>query len=193
VSTTSPTDARRLLRPGHAGPLALLIALAACQSPSPTPSADNATTSPAGSVAAVTASPSPSASGSGSGDPEGVETSVFDLRPGDCFSSGETAIVSVSVVDCDQPHVYEAFAVFDHEAGPDDEYPGDQAIGEDANSACRPPFEEYVGIAYEDSIWYITSIPPSEETWAEGDREIVCTLTNEQETEVTGSAEGSGE
>jgi Septum formation len=193
MSTTSPTDPWRLLRPTRTGLLALLIALAACQSASPTPSADNASTSPIGSVAAGTASASPSASASGSGDPQGVETSIFDLRPGDCFSSGETAIVSVFVVDCSEQHVYEAFAVFDHDAGPDDEYPGDQAIGEYANSACQPPFEEYVGIAYEDSIWYITSIPPSEETWAEGDREIVCTLTNEQETEVTGSAEGSGE
>jgi hypothetical protein len=189
MSTKRPT---RLRRRGRAGLLAFLV-LAACQSASPTPSADDPPESPLGSAVTATESASPIASASGSGDVEGVETSVFDLRPGDCFSSGETAIVSVLVVDCDQRHVYEAFAVFDHEAGPDDDYPGDDAIGEYANTACQPPFEEYVGIAYEDSIWYITSIPPSEETWAEGDREIVCTLTNEQETEVTGSAAGSGE
>ena len=45
-----------------------------------------------------------------------------------------------------------------------------------ADDACRTPFEEFVGTDYQSSIWYITSVTPSEETWAEGDREIICTL-----------------
>ena len=60
-----------------------------------------------------------------------------------------------------------------------------------ADEACRPAFEDYVGVAYDDSEWFGTFINPSEETWAEGDREIVCVLHTEDETEVTGSAEGS--
>ncbi len=66
-----------------------------------------------------------------------------------------------------------------------------------ADTECRSPFEEYVDRDYETSIWYITSLTPSAETWTEGDREVVCTLNQQDADEepitVTGSAEGSGD
>ena len=87
--------------------------------------------------------------------------------------------------------------MLDHEAGEADPYPGDDAMLEYANTACQPPFQEFVGIEYEASIWYIRSVLPSEETWAEGDRELVCTVhqqdADSEPIAVTGSAEGSGE
>ena len=175
--------------------IAVVIALAGCQSASDdvTPSvadrsvAPSATTQPSGSEA--------SASPSDAGEP--VETSVFDLEAGDCFSAESDSIESVLVVDCDQSHTYEAFFVLDHEAGPDEEYPGDEAMLTYADDACQPPFEEFVGTDYESSIWYITSVTPSAETWAEGDREIICTLDQQdadgEPIEVTGTAEGTAE
>ena len=127
----------------------------------------------------------------------GEETSVFDLEVGDCFSADSDEVATVLIVDCDQPHTYEAYFVFDHQAGPGDAYPGDQEILEFADGECRPPFEEFVGKDYESSIWYITSIPPSADTWEAGDREIICTLNQEdaggEAIEVTGSAEGTAE
>jgi hypothetical protein len=169
--------------------------VAGCQSTS-----DDETPSAAATSAAASPSSEASAaeSASASATSEGEETSVFELEVGDCFSadSGDT-INTVLVVDCEQPHTYEAFFVFDHDAGPDEEFPGDDAILEYADTACRPPFEEFVEKDYENSIWYITSVTPSAETWATGDREIVCTLdqqdANDEPIEVTGSAEGSGE
>lgn len=127
----------------------------------------------------------------------GEETSVFDLEAGDCFSAESDQLDTVLVVDCAQPHEYEAFHVFDHEAGADEPYPGDTALFDYADTECQPPFEEFVGHDYQTSIWYITSLTPSEETWADGDREIVCTLNQQDEDaepiSVTGSAEGSAE
>lgn len=144
---------------------------------------------PAGSDGAS----SPGASAS----PPGEMTSVFDLERGDCFSVDREQIDAVPVVDCAEPHEYEAFAVFDHTAGDGEPYPGNRELVDYADGECRAPFEEFVGIDYGSSIWLITSLTPSAETWADGDREIVCTLTQEDDDgepiEVTGSAEGSAE
>ena len=127
----------------------------------------------------------------------GEETSVFDLEVGDCFSAESDQLDTVLVVDCAQPHEYEVFHVFDHPAGADEPYPGDDTLLDFADTECQPPFEDFVGHDYQTSIWYITSVTPSEETWADGDREIVCTLNqqddNAEPISVTGSAEGAAE
>ena len=107
-------------------------------------------------------------------------------------STSEESIESVLVVDCESPHTYETYHVFDHEAGSDEPYPGDEEILEYADGECRGPFADFVGLDYESSIYFITSVTPSDETWTEGDREILCTLGLEDDSEVTGSAEGSG-
>ena len=160
----------------------------------PTPSAvasGSEAVSPSASAVESEVAASPTAA------PTGEETSVFDLEVGDCFSVDSDQFDTVVVVDCEQPHEYEAFQVFDHPAGPDEAYPGDDTLFEFADTECQPPFEEYVGHDYQTSIWYITSITPSEDTWADGDREIVCTLNQQDENDepitVTGSAEGSAE
>ena len=174
----------------------VVMGLAACQSASDdaSPSAADALVTPSSSASLE---PSADASPSASESNEGEETSVFELEVGDCFSAENDAVESVLVVDCEQPHTYEAFFLFDHQAGPDEEYPGDQEILEFADSECRPPFEEFVGKDYESSIWYITSVTPSAETWDGGDREIICTLDQQdadgEAIEVTGSAEGTAE
>ena len=172
------------------------IALAACQSGdddlTPSPAEPSATAS---SSASTEASTEPSASPTDAG--EGEETSVFDLEVGDCFNAESDTIETVLVVDCEQSHTYEAFFLFDHEAGPDAAYPGDEEILEYADTECQPTFEEFVGMDYESSIWYITSVTPSAETWAAGDREVICTLHQQdadgEAIEVSGSAEGAAE
>ena len=169
-----------------------LLSLAGCDDA--TPSATEPSLTPS---SATSAEPSVEASASPTEAGEGVATSVFELEVGDCFSADSDEIESVLVVDCQQSHAYEAFFIFDHQAGPDEEYPGDQEILEFADSECRPPFEEFVGTDYRTSIWYITAVTPSAETWAAGDREIICTLdqpdADGEAIEVIGSAEGTAE
>jgi hypothetical protein len=123
----------------------------------------------------------------------GVETSIFEIEAGDCFTiAGLDEIETVDVVPCDEPHVYEAFAVVEHPAGDDEPYPGEDETLEYSDAACRDEFEGYVGTSYDDSDLVITSVYPSSATWSLGDRAITCALRAEDERELTDSARGSG-
>jgi hypothetical protein len=127
-----------------------------------------------------------------SGDSE----SVFDLRPGDCFDDpvedGDFAeeAETLPMVDCDDPHDNEAYALYDMEGGA---FPAQAAIDDEAISKCVPLFEDYVGSSYETSrldIWWIF---PTEEGWSEGDREVACVLYDLDLNKLTGSMANSGE
>jgi hypothetical protein len=143
---------------------------------------------PVASAPIVTPVPS---TGGGTG---GVMTSVFDLVTGNCFGTSEGPLSTVLVVDCGQPHVYEVFALVTHEGDESAAYPGDDAMSEYGDTACQVPFESYVGRDYATSAYWITTISPSVDTWAQGDREIVCTLRMGSDGEVvSGSAQGSGD
>jgi hypothetical protein len=188
----SPNPDQSFVRAGLL--LVVAVVLGACQTATedPSPTATSSGGASIGPSAPASASPTGS-----TGTGAGVETSVFDLEVGDCFSVESDELTTVVVVACEESHEYEAFALLDHEAAAADPYPGDEAMLEYANTACQPPFQAYVGREYETSIWYITSVFPSEETWAAGDREFVCTL-NQQDADsepiaVDGSAEDSGE
>ncbi len=180
--------------------LAVLV-LAACQSASedstvtPTPSVSAAERATASATEATASPDDDDDDDDDGGDDIGEETSVFELETGDCFSADADVVESVTVVDCEDPHTYEVFGVFDHEADDDEPYPGDDAILEYADTRCQPLFEDYVAADYQTSIYWITSVTPSTETWDEGDdREIVCALKlGEEGEETTGSAEGTGE
>ena len=194
------TRVHRTVRLAAVGAVAVIAV--ACQSgdetsPAATSAASTATT-PAASASlglpssSATASADAASTPSGSTPAQGDETSVFDLEEGDCFGEAGEQVETVSVVDCDESHIYEVFSVFDYE--PDaDAYPGRDEVRSHADERCEAEFDDFVGIDYQSSRWYITSVTPSEETWADGDREIVCTLNLEDNSEVTGSAEGSGE
>jgi hypothetical protein len=133
----------------------------------------------------------------------GEDVSVFDLEVGDCFSGGENGEVSeVSVVDCDDEHAYEVFALVDHEGAADEAYPGDEELEAFADDQCTgDEFESYVGISYEESIYYATWLTPTERSWDElGDREVVCVLYEPEDPSgpvdprpVSGSARDSEE
>jgi hypothetical protein len=115
--------------------------------------------------------------------------SVFDLAVGDCFddpaSGGEVS--SVESVDCAEPHDNEVYAVYDYDG---DEYPGEEAMTAAADEGCEARFEDYVGIGYFDSELYSTHLTPTQDSWDEGDREIVCVLY-EPGVKLEGSMEGA--
>ncbi len=130
------------------------------------------------------------------GNGEGETVSVFDLDVGDCFNVDEDSeiIEEVELLDCDAEHFYEVFALVEHPADDDEEYPGEDELDDFAFNECEGEFEDYVGAAYEDSDYYITYLTPSEQTWAVGDREVVCVLQFGLEAEpVEGSGRDSGD
>ncbi len=124
---------------------------------------------------------------------EGGNVDVFSLSVGDCFSTDATDEVGdVAGVPCDEPHDSEVYALVDYDAGSDAEWPGQDAIDEFSDSACVAEFEEFIGLSYDESIYYISYLQPTEESWAQGDREVVC-LVGAQEGQVTGTLRGIGE
>lgn len=121
--------------------------------------------------------------------------SVFELEVGDCFDDagiedGATEVADVPIVDCGKAHDYEVFAAFDvTEAA----YPGDAATRDIARDGCIERFDAFVGIPYEQSALDVTYLYPTQQTWDDGDREIVCALYSLDGTQVTGTLEGSAQ
>jgi hypothetical protein len=110
---------------------------------------------------------------------------VDDLREGDCFNTGdETEISDVDGVPCDEPHGYEVYAIVQHEA---DAFPTDAEMDQVFTSRCEGPFESYVGAPYATSAIYASMITPSEESWADGDRNFICVLYDPDDEALTES------
>jgi hypothetical protein len=166
----------------------LALAIAACSTPDESPPATDAVSLPASGPPSVSAVESAAASaGEGSGD----TISVFDLAVGDCFNAPEGETVSeVELVDCAEPHQYEAYHAEDHPAAGDEAYIGDAAMTEYADEVCLGQFESFVGTPWEESALNYFYLQPTAETWDIGDREILCAVYSD-EGDLTGSAEGT--
>lgn len=175
---TSPTRraAASLLAAGA------LVALSACGATGPAPVAGPA--GPPPSVAPVGAPPSASpTSAAAAEDP----TSVFALEVGQCIDSEADSgeVGSVPVVECDQPHQGEIYAL---PQLPDGDFPGAEEIEETAKEECGgSAYTEYVGLPYQESEFEVSFLLPTEQTWGDGDREIACIVQNEEPGSVRGS------
>lgn len=116
------------------------------------------------------------------------DADVFALRVGDCLGdSPEGDVASVPTVPCDEPHTDEIYLSTEL---PDGDFPDEEAFIAHAEEECMPAFAEFVGLAYEDSVLELTTMEPTEESWADGDREVLC-LVYDPAGEVTGSLEGA--
>ncbi len=121
---------------------------------------------------------------------ERTEMDVFELRVGDClegFAEGDE-ISQVSAVPCSEEHSDEVFAS-DQMTGED--YPGDEAVADFADEVCVMAFEEFVGTPWSDSELDYGFLAPTESSWAEGDREVLC-IVGDPESDLTGSLENAG-
>lgn len=117
---------------------------------------------------------------------------AFKMRVGDCFddaSSDYEEISSLPGVPCSEPHDNEAFAVFDVT---ETTYPGDDEMGVLAYDSCLERFDSFVGRDYESSTLDIFPIYPTDESWKQNDREVVCAVYDVDANKLTGSAKGRG-
>ena len=100
------------------------------------------------------------------------DADVFALRVGDCLGSyGEGESTSVPTVPCGEAHQEEVFASTDL---PDGDFPDDDARMARAEDGCMLASTEFGGLAYDDSVLDITTIEPTEQSWTDGDREVLC-------------------
>lgn len=125
----------------------------------------------------------------GAEQPEGEQADVFDIAVGDCIGdfAVDEEISDVSVVSCEKPHDQEVFAIFEV---PDGEFPGSEAFQTQVQEDCVPKFETFVGLAFQESALDIKWLEPTEESWSQGDRELVCTVYEEGKP-TTGTLEGA--
>lgn len=116
---------------------------------------------------------------------------VFSIEVGDCFDDEGAAeeITDVPIVDCSEPHDNEVFALIEMT---EEDFPGFDATGAIADEECLPRFESYVGVDYAESDLEFGWLIPTETSWADGDREIVCILYRLDFEKMTGSMEGTG-
>ncbi|MCR2814183.1 septum formation family protein [Microbacterium sp. zg.Y1090] len=125
-------------------------------------------------------------------DESGEAVDVFSISLGDCLNtsalSDTTQVDSVPVVPCSEPHEDEVYYTFD---STDPEYPGEDALVSEAGETCIAEFADFVGIAYEESALDYWPMYPSEQSWEQGDREILCMVYDPSGEKVTGSLAGS--
>jgi hypothetical protein len=125
----------------------------------------------------------------------GDQTDVFTIKVGQCLNDAKASgeVSSVPVVDCKKPHDTEAFKSIKLT---EETYPGDTAMADRAESECNDAFESFVGIAVSDSpsivdAWYL----PTSDSWAGGDREILCLVgsvdADGKPVKTTGSLKGA--
>ena len=114
---------------------------------------------------------------------------VFSIEVGYCLNgAGVTGEVStVPIVDCSSPHDREAYA-----SGklPDGDYPGTATIQTGAETICGPAFTSFIGLSVDTSIYDYTYYTPTENSWASGDREVMCVAFARDHSQITGSLKG---
>jgi hypothetical protein len=125
-----------------------------------------------------------------------ITVAAGDLVVGDCFQQPadppDDEVVEfdeVEVVRCDLGHDNEAFHAFVLE---DEGLPDAREIDRRIDERCIPAFEAFVGTSYMSSELDLFGLWPTEDTWADGDREVMCVLYAMDLSKLEGSAEGSG-
>jgi hypothetical protein len=120
---------------------------------------------------------------------------VFDLAVGDCFDDGDMVLGDVEelsdvpLVECEQPHDNEVYAVVTVEG---DRFPGEVAVQGQADEMCLDAFEPFVGFDYQTSVLDFGWLVPTAETWEFGDRVIACFVYRMDLEKVTGTLQGTG-
>jgi hypothetical protein len=118
---------------------------------------------------------------------EAGDESVFEIAVGDCLTDQSSAeqVSDVPVVPCTEPHSSEVYHLYQV---PGDTFPGD--FTQVTEEQCKPAFQTFVGMAYDQSVLEVTTLEPTVETWADGDRELVCIVVDPAGN-VTGSLQGA--
>jgi hypothetical protein len=95
----------------------------------------------------------------------------------------------VDVVSCSKLHTYEVYSEFELTGS---SWPGLSTVVSRSEEGCWTRFASFVGIEYEYSEWYISSIYPTQDSWNKfDDREVICVLGTEYDEQTTGSARGT--
>jgi hypothetical protein len=125
----------------------------------------------------------------------GGESGVFTLKVGDCLNDSDSAegdVSTVPVTDCDKPHDSEIFAAVTMDEG---DYPGESETATIADEECFDEFEDFIGAPFDGVVYTYSTLYPTQGSWDVGDREILCSALQLDESgevvQVEGSLEGA--
>ncbi|HSM02833.1 MAG TPA: septum formation family protein [Acidimicrobiia bacterium] len=113
-------------------------------------------------------------------------TSVLELGVGDCFNDEglEDEITVVPTVACSEPHDLEVYFAY---SMTNSVYPGLDAALNAATQECFEEFEPFVGLDYFESELDFFSMVPTQQSWDQGDREVLCSVYAIDQSKLTGS------
>ena len=153
---------------------------------------DDTTTTTQDDTTDTTAAPEEETTTTAAEDPDGETQDVFALGVGDCATddtSLEGEVQEVTIIDCNQPHATEVFHSYMLTDASLPDEAGVQAIVEEQ---CLPAFETFVGIDYYSSMYEVTFLSPTADSWDAGDRELLCLIVDPA-GDVTGSLAGANQ
>jgi transcriptional regulator with XRE-family HTH domain len=112
-----------------------------------------------------------------------------DLAVGDCFNDPGLAL-ELPVVDCDEPHLAEVYAV--HTPSGEVDEPSAAEIDTLASTVCLQRFTTFVGESYLASPLDYLYTNPTPAAWAGGDHTVTCSVYRPDGQDLVGSARNSG-
>ena len=118
------------------------------------------------------------------------EIKPTELQVGQCFNAPRDELKSVQVRPCTEDHQHEVFAVVDHPASENAKYPGDDEILRFAGERCIPRFEQYGSVPYEQANLADFEVVPTEESWKDGERRVICAVSSLDGDTMRGSVRG---
>ena len=131
----------------------------------------------------------------------GEMTPIESLQIGDCFNvvsgprppmqgaSISQIALALPRVPCEEPHDQEPYHGFELATGP---YPGDEQVQAQAIEQCSVQFQNYVGVAPDQSALDFFYVYPDRVYWQQGIRLGGCSLLDPTGLDLTGSMAGSG-
>jgi hypothetical protein len=125
--------------------------------------------------------------GQGLATPTTGTVDAYSVSIGECTGPIPSGLTDrLELIDCAEEHNWEAFTATTLESK---KYPGSPALTRTAGEFCETAFADFVGVKVTKSKYDLTFLLPTDETWAAGDREVIC-LAGSAGKMVTGSLEG---
>ncbi len=114
---------------------------------------------------------------------------VFSIKVGDCLNDATASgtVTTAPIVPCNKPHDSEAYTSVTMKDG---DFPGADAVKAQADQGCGDAFSGFIGIPFNDSKLDISYYYPTADSWANGDREILCTVYDDG-VKTTGTLKGA--
>ena len=115
------------------------------------------------------------ACGGSSNEPVFVGTN--DVDEGDCINLPEIidAVAAFEERSCDEGHDGQVLAVFDLDDA--DEFPGVDEVLAVSEAGCIDRFAEFIGVSYAESVFFLQTFTPTEESWSgDDDRSVLCVV-----------------